>query len=91
MRKVILRAGFLMLLVVALATSAAAATKPKATPKPKKEAIVYIAPESGVRYHAKKTCRGLNKANEVVSYKISECPTEYTPCKICKPAKLPGK
>lgn len=49
---------------------------------------VYIAPDQGEKYHAKKTCRGLNKANSVKKTTLAKAKKAgYEPCKICKPKK----
>ncbi|MGX7199012.1 hypothetical protein [Enterococcus nangangensis] len=45
------------------------------------EQIVYVAPDSGKKYHFSSTCRGLSKANSVVSMTLSEAQAQgYTLC-----------
>lgn len=45
--------------------------KPPVNP-PTNTSIVYIAPNSGKKYHLNRNCRGLNKAKSVVSISLSE-------------------
>ena len=42
--------------------------------------MVYIAPDSGRKYHYNPNCRGLNNANSVVSIPLSEAPGSYGLC-----------
>lgn len=44
------------------------------------ERTVYIAPESGTKYHYSSTCRGLRNANSVVPINESEAILSYTLC-----------
>lgn len=68
-------------LSVVLASSASV-TSPLTVYAAKK--VVYVAPESGKKYHCKKSCRGLSKANKIVSKTEKEAKKAgYTKCKIC--------
>ena len=50
----------------------------------KKKTYVYIAPYSGTKYHAKKSCRGLRNARETEKITKKEAKEQgYTACKIC--------
>ena len=44
---------------------------------------VYVAPESGKKYHNSKNCRGLKNANKIVSMTKKEAKKNYDACKIC--------
>ncbi|MCB5951496.1 hypothetical protein LI951_05410 [Enterococcus sp. BWT-B8] len=44
------------------------------------EHLVYVAPESGTKYHYSSTCRGLRNANSVISMHESEALANYTLC-----------
>lgn len=50
-----------------------AAQKPKAQPKQAEKVsnVVYVAPDSGTKYHYSANCRGLNNANSVVEMSLS--------------------
>ena len=58
-------------------------------PQPASQAVedtVYIAPNSGNRYHRSQECRSLRNARSVVSINRDKARADgYTPCKICKP------
>ena len=45
------------------------------------ESVVYIAPQSGTKYHYDSTCRGLKTANSIISMTVSEAQSQgYTLC-----------
>ncbi len=45
------------------------------------EQVVYVAPQSGKKYHFDSGCRGLNNANSIVSMPLSQAQTQgYTLC-----------
>ncbi len=47
-------------------------------------AKVYVAPDSGKKYHSSKDCRGLSNANEIVKMTKKKAKDQgYTKCKIC--------
>lgn len=61
-------------------TGAYEGTPQDLTPTP----TVYVAPESGQKYHSSRTCRGLNKASQVLPLSRDEAISNgYSPCKIC--------
>lgn len=46
--------------------------------------IVYIAPDTGKKYHLSQGCRGFNNANQVISMSVDQARAQgYEPCKIC--------
>lgn len=48
------------------------------------EAKVYVAPNSGKKYHAYKGCRGLSRARRIVKYTKKKAKARgYKKCKIC--------
>ncbi len=47
-------------------------------------ARVYVAPQSGTRYHCTRSCRGLRRANRVIRITKSQARSQgYTKCRIC--------
>lgn len=47
-------------------------------------AKVYVAPNSGKKYHAYKGCRGLSRARRIVKYTKKKAKARgYKKCKIC--------
>lgn len=53
----------------------------RSTPQP---TTVYIAGQSGKRYHATRTCRGLTNARSIQAIPLAEAKRRgLTPCKIC--------
>ena len=47
-------------------------------------AKVYVAPNSGKKYHAYKRCRGLSRAKRIVKYTKKKAKARgYKKCKIC--------
>lgn len=68
-------------LSVVLASSASV-TSPLTIYAAKK--VVYVAPESGKKYHKYSNCRGLNSADGVVGMTPKKAKKAgYTKCKIC--------
>ena len=68
-------------LAVVMAFSGSVATPQVAYAASKK---VYVAPESGTKYHCKKECRGLKNANEIVRMSKKKAKEQgYKKCKIC--------
>lgn len=65
------------------------AGRPQVAPSPTLSAAsdtVYIAPQSGLKYHGRSNCAGLRNAQSVVAVSRTEAAgSGYTPCGICKP------
>ena len=70
-----------IVLAVVLAVSGSVATPQVAVAASSK---VYIAPDSGTKYHCSKDCRGLKNANSIKKISKKEAKEQgYKKCKIC--------
>lgn len=67
-----------------LAESAEAAARPVQQVAAPQEALVFVAPNSGSKYHASAECPGLSHAKSVEARSLADAERAgYTPCKKC--------
>ena len=72
--------AFSLAIVMASSTTI---TSPQVAMAASKVSKVYVAPNSGKKYHKTKSCRGLKKADKIVSMTKKEAKKNYDACKLC--------